>query len=93
MKFSILETIFIQKKFPLTGDLQNCFIFEIYVWIMDISFREKKQHVRGAAHKKSHKKWKKGGERAVPKIKKSTIQIVDYFETRGGCQIFQFFPN
>ena len=34
----------------------------------------------------------KGGGSAL-KIKKSTIQNVDYFETRGGVWIFKFFPN
>ena len=35
----------------------------------------------------------KGGGRSALKIKKSTIQNVDYFETRGGSLDFQIFPK
>ena len=45
--------------------------------------------------KKCHKKGKKykRGEGSAPKIKKSTIQNVDFLIRGGGGQIFRFSPN
>ena len=54
--------------------------------------------LRGGAPQKYPKKWTTpkggGGERSLPKIKKSAIQNVDYFEMReGGGPDFQVFPK
>ena len=56
------------------------------------------EYVLGEQKKKCPKMWKKstrgGGGWSAPKIKKTTDQNVDYFETRRGKGwIFKFFPN
>ena len=50
------------------------------------------EQVRGAVITKNVPKLWKSPKSAL-KIKKSTIQNVDYFETRRGVWIFKYFPN
>ena len=86
-EFCLLETIF-QKLFLFLFSLPSRAFknFDIMTPFMML---------RGGAPQKYPKKWTtpKGGGRSLPKIKKSAIQNVDYFEMRGGVQIFRFFPN